>query len=174
MRIKFLTLLLALATLSPSCLHASPSEALEHQVKSAFVYRLIRYIEWNTNSSSTITIGVVGEGSITPYLKKIEGKLIKDQQIKVKVTSNIENLGSVQILFINHMKKDRTKEILSSLKGKNILTISDMDYFCEIGGNIGLVTINGKIRLQVNLKTSREAGLKISSKILRLANITSE
>jgi hypothetical protein len=174
MKNKILTILLALTLLSASPLHASPSEPLEHQVKSAFVYRLIRYIEWKSSTATPITIGVIGDGSITPYLQKIEGKLINGQQIKVKIASNIEDLKSVQVLFITRMKKKRVIEILNNLKGANILTISDMDGFCNLGGNIGLITTDGKVRLQINLKTSREAGFKISSKILRFAEITSE
>jgi hypothetical protein len=174
MKNKVLTILLTLAFLAPSPLYASPPEPLEQQVKSAFVYRLIRYVEWKSSTATPITIGVFGEGSITPYLQKIEGKRINGQQIKVKTTSNIEDLKSVQVLFITRMKKERAKEILNNLKGENILTISDMDGFCDLGGNIGLITTDGKVHLQVNLKTSREAGLRISSKILRFAELIFE
>ena len=69
------------------------------------------------------------------------------------------------------MNDKRVKEILKYIKGKNTLTISDMDGFCDLGGNIGLITTDGKVHLQVNLKTSREAGLRISSKILRFAEL---
>ncbi len=171
---SFSTILLTLALLSPVNIYSAPSDPLEHQVKSAFVYRLIRYIEWKNPSLEPITIGVIGDGPIKPYLQKIEGKLINNKKIIVKTSPHFKNFESIQILFVTRAKKDSLKEILKSIQGKNILTISDIEGFCNKGGNIGLVTVNGKVRLQVNLKTSRQAGLKISSKILRFADITSE
>ncbi len=172
MKNKISIILLALTTfLTPWPLHASSSENLEYKVKSAFVFRLIKYVEWRSPATAPITIGVIGSGSITPYLQKIEGQQIDGQQVKVITASNIEELKLVRVLFINSMNHKRVKEILKYIKGKNTLTISDMDGFCDLGGNIGLITTDGKVHLQVNLKTSREAGLRVSSKILRFADL---
>jgi hypothetical protein len=63
------------------------------------------------------------------------------------------------------------KDILAKLKDKKILTVSDSKTFMNDGGMIRFLTENNKIRLVINLDEVKEAGLDISSKLLRLAEI---
>mgnify|MGYP001770392679 CR=1 FL=1 len=45
----------------------------------------------------------------------------------------------------------------------------ERDRFTRTGGMVGLVTIDNKIRFEVNLRSSRAAGLRIQAALLRLA-----
>ena len=52
-----------------------------------------------------------------------------------------------------------------------ILTVSDIDDFARAGGMIGLVEAEQRIRFDINLATARQANLKLSSQLLKLATI---
>jgi hypothetical protein len=60
---------------------------------------------------------------------------------------------------------------VNELKGRNILTISDMDQFAAGGGMIGMLQIQDKIQLEINLESAQQTRLKISSQLLKLARI---
>ena len=51
------------------------------------------------------------------------------------------------------------------------LTVSDAENFARRGGMIRFVNENNKVRLRINVGAAREAGLTISSKLLRPAEI---
>ena len=61
------------------------------------------------------------------------------------------------------------KEILAALKGRNILTVSDIDDFTKDGGIIRFVTENNKIRFKINMEAAKTANLRLSSKLLSAA-----
>ena len=52
-----------------------------------------------------------------------------------------------------------------------MLTVSDMERFAHRGGIITLLTIQDRIRFEINVEAARRSGVKISSKLLKLANI---
>jgi len=49
-----------------------------------------------------------------------------------------------------------------------------MEGFTSAGGMINLVMQDNKVSFDINLKSARLAGLKISSQLLRLANTVQE
>jgi len=51
------------------------------------------------------------------------------------------------------------------------LTVSDLDKFTSLGGCVGLHKEDKRIHFEVNLTALDTAGLKLSSKLLKLARI---
>lgn len=76
------------------------------------------------------------------------------------------------ILFLSQSERDRAAQIISNVRGRSILTVSDIDGFAGIGGMVELFTEKTKIRMRINLEAVRAANLKISSKLLRVAEVT--
>jgi hypothetical protein len=52
------------------------------------------------------------------------------------------------------------------------LTISEIEGFTQSGGIINFYIEESKIRFEINVGAAEKAGLKISSKLLKLAKIT--
>lgn len=50
-----------------------------------------------------------------------------------------------------------------------MLTVGDRARFARTGGMVGLVTVDNKIRFEVNLRMARASGLRIQAALLRLA-----
>ena len=57
------------------------------------------------------------------------------------------------------------------LDHRNTLSVSDLDASSERGVMIQFTTENNRIRLRINVESARAAGLTISSKLLRSADI---
>ena len=84
---------------------------------------------------------------------------------------HIEDVKACHILFISAAEARQLKQVISSLKSKNILTVSDADNFTKQGGMIRFITENRKTRIRINLNAAKDADLTISSKLLRLAEV---
>jgi hypothetical protein len=63
------------------------------------------------------------------------------------------------------------EEIVNALKGKPVLTVGDFDASSRPGLMIRLAIEKGKIKLKVNQEAARAAGLILSSKLLRSAEV---
>jgi len=172
MRYIFATLLL-ITNLS---LVAQAPQAREYELKAVFLYNFAQFVEWPatafSNSEAPLVIGVVGKNPFGARLKDIvSGEKVNGHEVTVQYYDNAEDIGKCHILFINLSEANKREQVLELLKGRNILTVSDVSGFPAEGGMIRLFTRDNKIRFEVNLEASRAAGLTISSKLLRLAEI---
>jgi hypothetical protein len=76
---------------------------------------------------------------------------------------------SCRILFIGSSEDRQLKGILAALDGAGILTVSDMPQFSQRGGMIEFTLEGNKVRFEVNLTTAEDAGLTLSSELLKVA-----
>jgi len=148
----------------------------EYQVKAVFLFNFTQFVEWPTNAFPDarvpLTIGVLGDDPFGNFLKEtVRGEKAGGRPIIVKHFSSAENLGNCQVLYISASEAKKVKTILAALKGRQILTVSDTVEFAENGGAIRFVTEQNKIHFRINLEAAKKAGLTISSKLLRLAEI---
>lgn len=147
-----------------------------NQVKAAFIYNLIQFIEWPAttfaNAVSPIEIGIFGKDPFGSLIDEVvEGVRVQGVALKIRRSSKLEDLQSCQVIFISRSEAKFLPRILGDLEKRPILTISDMDQFAWKGGIVGFVIRQNKVRFQINLNAARKSGLKISSKVLRLAEI---
>jgi len=164
--------LIALAIGSGAVLSQETSPT-EYQVKAAFLYNFAKFVEWPpeafASETAPIVIGVLGDSPFGTDLEKmIKGKTINGRELRVRLVSMVE-LKQCQMVFICRSEKKRVNEAFSALKGKSTLTISEMERFTESGGMINFVMEGNKVRFEIKGDTARQAGLKISSKLLSLA-----
>ena len=83
----------------------------------------------------------------------------------------MDEVKKCQILFINISNKEQLDQVFKSLEGRSILTVGDSRNFIRQGGMVRFFTENDKIKFQINAEAAKAAGLTISSKLLRLAEI---
>jgi hypothetical protein len=62
-------------------------------------------------------------------------------------------------------------ELMEVLKRASVLTVGDSDDFLDLGGVIKLVRRARKVRLEVNVSAADRVQLKISSKLLGVADV---
>jgi len=72
----------------------------------------------------------------------------------------------VSVLFYQSRRAPARHDLLKRLKGATILTVSDMDDFCAMGGIIHLDHESSADPLRVNLVAAQQAGFGISSSCL--------
>jgi hypothetical protein len=170
-------LLLALfaALARPASLTAGNALQREYEIKAAYLYNFLNYIEWPENTfpaaGGTITIGIVGEDPFGSALDALNGKQVKGRTVALKHVTDMNDFGQCQILFISSSEKQRLPELLEKLKDSRVLTVSEIDGFAEHGGIINFISEHNKVRFEINLDAARRLGLNISSELLKLAKL---
>jgi hypothetical protein len=148
----------------------------EYQVKAAFLYNFAKFVEWPpgtfANANDPIAICIVGQNPFGSTLEDmVQGKTIGDHAFSVRRLPDTQQASKCQILFIGAAESKRTRVLLEALKGAAILTVGEIDDFSAAGGIIGFRLEGTRVRLQIALETAERARLRISSKLLGLAEI---
>lgn len=175
-RLCFLVVLVLWGLSCSSSLRAADPSALpEFQVKAAFLINFPKYVDWPAEAfaetNSPIVIAVLGESRVTDELEKgITGRTINGRAIVLKHLVAGEPLDACHILFIPAAEK-HASVILARLKDAGVLTVGESGDFLDSGGIINLARRDQKIALEVNLPAAGKAGIKISSKLLNVAQV---
>lgn len=148
----------------------------EHRLKAVFLFNFTKFVEWPPSAfgaaDAPFVIGVFGHDPFGSDLDDIaRGETINGRQLLVRRVQTVQDAAACQILFIPHSEQARLDEVLAGLTRSNTLTVSDLDGAARRGTMIRLVTDHDKIRLRINVESARAAGLTISSKLLRAAEI---
>ena len=101
----------------------------------------------------------------------VRGEKVNGRGLVVRRFEHVEDLADCQILFISRSERARLQPVLQAIRGRSVLTVSDLEDFAVEGGVIGFVQEDNKIRLRINLQAAKAAGLTLSSKLLRPAQI---
>jgi hypothetical protein len=146
----------------------------EYDVKAAFVLNFARFVEWPeaafANRSAPLIIAVAGVDPFDGRLERVvRDKTINAHPLTVRPSSATADFKGVNVLFISASERQRAPAIIKTLVGASVLTVSDLDSFCSMGGIIQLTNQEQRIRFEVNLFAAQHAGLTVSSKLLGLA-----
>jgi hypothetical protein len=173
-RRELIALLVSLAT-STRCgaYAAAPSE---YEVKAVFLFNFSQFVSWPPaafdRSDAPMVIAVLGTDPFGRELDAIvKGERVGAHPLEVRRYRHVSEIKDCHILFIDRSEAAELGEIVQTLRGRSILTVSDIDDATRAGVMIGLVTQSDRIRLRINVAAARAGGLTISSKLLRPAQI---
>jgi hypothetical protein len=162
--------------MAPAETQAQAAPPPEYQLKAVFLFNFAQFVEWPPSAfpapDAPLVIGVLGEDPFGSYLDEaVRGESVNSHPLTVRRYRRVEDITSCHILFIGRPEQDRLEPVLDSLKGRSILTVGDAEGFARRGGMIRFVTDHNRIRLRINLGAAETASLKLSSKLLRPAEI---
>ena len=167
-------LLLVWGALQPVLAQGEPPS--EYEVKAAFLYNFAKFVEWPASAlpseHSPLVIGILGEDPFGHFLDDVvRGKNVNGHEFRILRSQRLEDLKDCQILFISSSENRHLSELLESLAGKSILLVGETGTFAQLGGTIDFVLQENHVRFKVNVDAAGRARLKISSKLLALAEV---
>ena len=146
----------------------------EYAVKAAYLYNFAKFIEWPpgtfASDDALLWICIVGDNPFGDALATLYGKTVEKHPVAIRPIPT-EGFEQCHIVFISRVNANRFKTLLAAFRHLPILTVSDISDFAQAGGMIGLVEADQRIRFDINLTATRQAGLKLSSQLLKLATI---
>jgi hypothetical protein len=147
----------------------------EYQIKAAYLYNFINFIDWPIDSNfanrHTLNLCVVGDDPFGNDLDDIRNEIVKGKKLTVQNYTSLAKLKSCDIVFIPASGKNHMLPILKSIGNSSVLTVSDMEDSARHGVIISFFIERQKVRFAINNEAARRAGFKISSKLLKLAKI---
>lgn len=192
--ILWLAVTCLLAGGSPAGFCADRESRREYQLKAAFLYNFIMFIDHERfqeldggdDPNQPIRIGVLGTDPFGGAFDPLRGKDIRNRRVVVTRFQGFASLADDQgqvpeghpqldrlrehhVLFICRSEKAHLGRILRSVRKESILTVADTPGFLEAGGIINFVIVDKKVRFEINTAAAERTELRIRSKLLRLA-----
>jgi hypothetical protein len=118
--VTLLGLLFFIHLVNPLLVHAQDALS-EYQVKAAYLFNFLKFVEWPDESFADpiapIVIGVVGEDPFGNALPQVViGKTVQGRDLVIRIYRAGEDLRGAHILFISASERKRLPMILSSLR----------------------------------------------------------
>ncbi|HEX9792110.1 MAG TPA: YfiR family protein [Kiloniellales bacterium] len=156
---------------------AAAEASREYLIKAAFLYNFAKFTDWPADAFATpdtpLTICVLGEDPFGAALDAIDGKEIKGRTVAIRRLSDAAGADVCHVIFISASETPRLATIFQALRGRPVLTVADIPDFARTGGIINLKTNKeDRIRFDINVGSAQQARLRMSSKLLSLAEDT--
>lgn len=175
------TTLLWLTLLFPGCLVADDGN-LEDKIKAGYLYNFTKFVTWPEIKGTDFNLCLLSNDPFGVVIGPIEKKsafTLPIKVIKLDEAKDIQNSilkSNCQILYVGSGNGQKTdfERIKGSLQKMATLIVGEGEEFAAEGGMIGFANRDGKIKLKINLEAAKLAGLKISAKLLEVAELIKE
>jgi hypothetical protein len=152
---------------------ADQQAAFEYQLKAAFLYNLLPFVDWPPEKldapDSAFVIGVLGKDPFGGALEAAtQGKKIKQHPLVVRHVSSAAEARTCHLLFISRSEDNRLGAIFKELRDSPVLTVGESENFIARGGMINFVIVENYLRFKTNRLAAKEAGVHLKPQLLDL------
>ncbi len=155
---------------------ASSRNFEEHEIKAAFLYSFAQFIKRVPKNpggpTTTVNYCTVHEGPVENALKAlIASRQTEGQTRRYTLLADWSDIEQCHFLFQG--ADSEKSEPIQLGPDESVITVGDSPGFAANGGMIEFQRQGAHVKVHVNLETARAHGIKISSKLLKLATIHS-
>jgi uncharacterized protein DUF4154 len=162
------------------CLTASTGLAqisTENKIKATYLFNFPQFIEWPAeifpSPASPFVIGILGTDPFGHFLDElVKGEKVGTHPIEVHRYRSVSDADHCQLLYVSASEVNRIPAIIQKLNRKPVLNVGESDIdFARRGGMISFISVGSKVRFRINLEACEASHLKLSSKLLRMADV---
>ncbi|MBI3156545.1 MAG: YfiR family protein [Burkholderiales bacterium] len=141
----------------------------EYRLKAAFLYNFALFTEWPAGAGETLPLCLVGADPFGAEADGLEGKAVGARRLTVQRGSGPGALAGCRIVFVAPAAIAELPRIAQSLRGAGVLLVADSPGALRSGAIINMNVERQRVSFEASLAAAREAGLGLSSRLLRLA-----
>lgn len=168
--LRTLCCLLLAASLLGTSLGRAESNAGEYRLKAVLLSKLFDFVYWPESAApERRTLCVIGDD---PFGTELEAAFAARRNVTLRRSASLgSDTGSCDVLYISGSEQRGFAEVLAAVADRPVLTISDIPHFATNGGMINLALVNRRVRFRINQRALEVAGLEVSYKLLKLADV---
>lgn len=163
--------LFALGLLVLAPLAQAQRQAPEPELKAAILANMLLFVDWpaqGVQAPNRLTVCYLDAGPVAVALDQLNGKVLKGKPLNV-VRVDPAMIGGCHALYVSPLDVANLPRVVSNLRASGILLVGDSPGFLQRGVMLNLEIDGGRVVFDIDLRSVRQAGLTVSSKVLRLA-----
>lgn len=170
-RAIFIAIALGLLAAQSSFLAA---EGLEYQVKAAFLYNFLKFVEWPAETGDAPwVIGVLGHDPFGDMLDTtVRGKIVNGRSIEVRRYVKPADVKDCNILFVGREEFEKLGPALQPiLQRPGLLSVGETSGFLKSGGVISFYLEENRVHFEIRSSMAHSVGLHVSSQLMKLGRV---
>jgi hypothetical protein len=148
------------------------------QLKAALLFNFAQFVEWPAElvpPGAPLGLCVVDDDAVARALEQtIKGRNVEGRELTVRRLKPAAPLPPCHVLYLGGPASTRSMDLIGTVKGVAVLTVSDAVGFASTGGMVELFLENGRVRFAVNVDALQRARVRLSSRVLILAKIVKD
>ncbi|PCJ30200.1 MAG: hypothetical protein COA90_10045 [Gammaproteobacteria bacterium] len=153
--------------------YANETSFPEAKVKAALIYNFLRFVDWPKEAAETGIICVIAsKQEYKPAFQFLTTQQFNNKTISVReygVNDDLSGLEHCQLVFLTNTASRIQKDVIHKEKQVPFLIVSDGLGSIDNVGMINFVKTKRKIGFEINVANVEASNIRISSKVLRLA-----
>ena len=143
---------------------------LEQDVKAAYLFRFLSYVEWPAHAihpDGPLVVGLVGADDVAASLEEIvRGRQAQGHPIEVRRLNPGQSLSGVHMVFVGG---DAARGLSKLDAPLGVVVVSEVEGALRRGAIINLLRTGDNVRFEVAPKVAERRGVRISSRMLAVA-----
>lgn len=162
----------------PGASFAAHQTTGEYELKAVYLYNFLHFVQWPreklVDRDTPFVIGLVGVSPLGAALADLQKNLVGKARREIKVVFHGPyepgmDFACCDLVFFTESEHIKFPEILAGLKNRPTLTVAEHEGFLADGGMINLVRYEDKVRWEINRSALKNAGLRLSAKLMDIA-----
>ena len=154
-----------------ACCAALAQQPQEHEVKAAFLYKFLSFVEWPAQSfaraDAPLVIGVLGADEVHASLQEIvPGRSAQGRPLELRRLKEGERPAGMHLLFVGRAAAASLPKLTAQ---PGLLVVGETEGALEQGAMINFLRVDGRVRFEVAPEVAERRGLRISSRMLAVA-----
>jgi hypothetical protein len=145
----------------------------ESDVKAAYLLNFARFVEWPARTfagpEAPFQICLIGDDALGDSLDALTSQRVANRALQIRRVDTAEQAARCQILYVGGAVEGRIASLLDALSRSPVLTVASGEEFARRHGMIGLVTRQGRVRMQIHDGRATRAGLALGTRLIEIA-----
>jgi hypothetical protein len=153
---------------------AAPQRTLEYDVKSAFLYNFLTFVEWPASAFTTPTSPLrVCLLDVDPFRgvfhAVVRGETVQGRPVEVDRLGDGMSASGCHVLFVPAGREAQLAVRVPALRGLPILIVGETPRVLQLCGALTIAVEGERVPFDANTAAFTERRLTASSKLLRVA-----
>jgi hypothetical protein len=159
-----------------ACLDARAQiTAAPDEVEAAYVHKFLSYVEWPprvlSTASAPIVVGVAGSDRMFDLLSAIAtSHTAQGRAIRIVRLGKPEQVPDLHLVFVGKDAWGDLPAWTAASKDRGLVVATDAPQGVDRGATLAFVQLAGKIRFEASLSAAERAGIKLSARLLAVAD----
>ena len=150
----------------------------ESAVKAAFLFKFCAFVEWPAGvfkrGDEPLLIGIAGDDALAADLEQlVAGRTVEGRPVKTLRIGSPDPSAGLHVLFMGLRPDAALREAMAAAGGP-MLVVTDQPGALRLGSVINFSTVAGRVRFSVSLGAAKKRSLKLSSRLLAVAQHVEE
>jgi hypothetical protein len=149
------------------------AEEANAKIKAIYIYNFTKYVEWPVNyKEGNFVVGVLGNNTplINELSKMAVSKTVGTQKFEIKnITTNTQDVAKCHLVYILSDNSSQLNEVISQLKGKSALIVTDKSGLATKGAGINFFVDGSKQKIELNRLNIEKYKLKVAATLVEMS-----